>query len=213
MDKNTEFVIDKRVERTVKSLNKHNINAYYVKDSKQALIKIKDLIRPNDTISVGGSMTLMEIGAIDMLREGEYNFLDRYAEGLSGDDIKKIYRDSFYADVYLTSSNAITENGELYNVDGRGNRVSAMIYGPDKVVVVVGINKIVKNMEDAVRRNEEMAAPANTMRLNKKTPCAKTGYCSDCSSEDRICNAFVTIKRQGNPNRMHVIIVNESLGY
>lgn len=158
-------------------------------------------------------MTLFETGVIDLLRSEKYNFSDRYAQGLSKDDIKDIYRKSFSADAYFTSSNAITENGELYNVDGTGNRVAAMIYGPDKVIVVVGINKIVKDVDEAIERNKRMAAPANATRLNRKTPCANLGYCTDCNSPDRICNDYVLIRRQGIKGRINVIIVNKEFGY
>ncbi|RKD32445.1 lactate utilization protein [Thermohalobacter berrensis] len=213
MDKNVSFVIEKSVERTIKNLEKNNMKGYFVQNSKEAIEIIKGLLNKGDIVSVGGSMTLFEAGIIDFLRKGEYNFLDRYEGGLSPEDIKKIYRESFNADVYFTSSNAITEEGELYNVDGRGNRVAAMIYGPDKVIVVAGVNKIVRNIDEAVERNKKIAAPANVKRLNRNTPCSKVGYCMDCESEDRICNQYVVIKKQLEKDRIHVIIVNENLGY
>ncbi|KGG81298.1 membrane protein [Caloranaerobacter azorensis H53214] len=213
MDKNVSFVIEKRVERTIQNLEKNNMHGYFVQNEKEAIEKIKELIKEGDTVAVGGSMTLFEVGVIDFLRNGKYNFLDRYREGLTSEDIKELYRKSFSADVYFTSSNAITEEGELYNVDGRGNRVAAMIYGPDKVIVVVGVNKIVKSIDEAIERNRQLAAPANTKRLNKKTPCAEVGYCMNCTSPDRICNQYVLIKRQMQKGRIHVIIVNKNLGY
>ncbi len=213
MDQNLSIIIEKKIERTIKNLENNNMNGHFVHDKGEVLTKIQDLINEGDTVAVGGSMTLFETGVLDLLRSGRYNFLDRYKEGLKQEEIKEIYRKSFFADAYFTSSNAITEDGWLYNVDGRGNRVSAMIYGPDKVIIVVGINKIVKNLEDAIRRNREIAAPANTVRLNKNTPCAKIGYCTDCKNEDRICNDYVLIKRQSEQGRIHVIIVNSELGY
>lgn len=213
MDKNVSFVIERKVKRTIENLEKNNMHGYFVQNEEEAIEKIKELIKEGDTVSVGGSMTLFEVGVIDFLRNGKYNFLDRYKEGLSNEDIKELYRKSFSADVYFTSSNAITEEGELYNVDGRGNRVAAMIYGPDKVIVVVGVNKIVKNIDEAIERNRQWAAPANAKRLNRKTPCAEIGYCMNCSSPDRICNEYVVIKRQMQKDRIHVIIVNKNLGY
>ncbi|SHJ72637.1 lactate utilization protein [Paramaledivibacter caminithermalis] len=213
MDKNINFVIEKRVLRTIENLEKNNMKGYFVQNEEELLGKIQGLIKEGDTVSVGGSMTLFETGIIDFLRRGKYNFLDRYKEGLSQDDIKDIYRKSFAADVYFSSSNALTEEGELYNVDGRGNRVAAMIYGPDKVIVVVGVNKIVKDLDEAIIRNREWAAPANARRLNKKTPCAEVGYCMDCNSKDRICSEYVVIRRQMVKDRIHVIIVNKELGY
>ncbi len=213
MDKNVQFVIGKKVERVITNLQKNNMNGYFVQSKEEALEKIKSLMKEEDTVAVGGSMTLLEMGAIELLKEGNYNFLDRDVDGLTYEEIKKIYRKSFSADSYLTSTNAITEEGELYNVDGKGNRVAAMIYGPDKVIVVAGINKIVRNIDEAIMRNRECAAPANAKRLNKKTPCVEVGYCMDCKSKDRICSEYVVIRRQETPQRIHVIIVNEQLGY
>lgn len=213
MDNNVAFVIEKKIERTINNLEKNNMSGYFVKDKNEAVRKIKELINEGDTVAIGGSMTLFEIGAVDLLRNGKYNFLDRYKSGLSQEQIKNIYRKAFSSNVYLSSSNAITEDGELYNVDGMGNRVAAMIYGPDKVIVVVGINKIVRNLDEAIIRNREISAPANAKRLNRNTPCAQVGYCMDCNSTDRICNEYVVIRRQINQGRIHVIIINEELGY
>ena len=213
MDKNLSFVMEKKVERTIENLQKNNMEAFYVQDEKELLEKAQELVNEGDTVSVGGSMTLFETGIMDMLRSGKYNFLDRYKPGLTKEDIIKIYRDSFSANAYFTSSNAITENGELYNVDGNGNRVAAMLYGPDKVIVIAGINKIVKDVNEAVERNRRIAAPANAKRLDKKTPCAALGYCTECNSPERICNEYVLIRRQGNKDRIKVIIVGKELGY
>ncbi len=213
MDKNAMFVIEERVKRTIDSLEKNNMSGYYVQTEEEALKKIEELISEGDTVSVGGSMTLFEIGVIELLRNGKYNFLDRYQVGLSPAEIKEVFRKSFFADAYFTGTNAITENGELYNVDGNGNRVAAMLYGPDKVIVVAGRNKIVKDIDQAILRVKEMAAPANNVRLNRDNPCTMTGYCMDCTQESRICNEYTVIKRQGNKNRIHVIIINKELGY
>lgn len=213
MDKNTKFIIDSRIKRTIENLEKNNISAYRVENEEEALEKVRELIPAGSTVGIGGSMTLFEVGAIDFIRNGDYKLLDRYKEGLTPADIKEIYRKNFFADVFLTSSNAVTENGELYNVDGTGNRVAAMLYGPDKVIVIVGINKIVKDVEQAVKRVKETAAPANNVRLNKANPCTKVGQCMDCKSEGRICNEYTLIKRQGVKGRIHVIIVNKELGY
>ncbi|MEA4846849.1 MAG: lactate utilization protein [Clostridiaceae bacterium] len=213
MDQNVQFVVDARVKRTIENLEKNNISAYKVEDEAEALKKVGELIPEGSSIGIGGSMTLFEVGAIDLIRKGNYEVLDRYKEGLTPAEMKEIFRKGFFADAYLTSSNAVTENGELYNVDGTGNRVAPMIYGPDRVIVIVGINKIVKDIEEAVLRVEETAAPANNKRLSKNNPCTKTGHCMDCSSEGRICNDYVVIRRQGVKGRIHVIIVNKELGY
>ncbi|HHY91300.1 MAG TPA: lactate utilization protein, partial [Clostridiales bacterium] len=150
MDQNVVFVIQEKIKRTIENLEKNNIKGYFVQNEEEACSKIKELIPEGSTVAVGGSMTLFEIGAIDLLRNGKYNFLDRYEAGLTAEQMKEIHRKAFFADAYLTSSNAVTEEGELYNVDGTGNRVAAMIYGPDKVIVVVGFNKIVKDLNEAI---------------------------------------------------------------
>lgn len=213
MDKYAQFVKDKKIERTIENFKKHNMDAYCVKDKISLINKISDILEDGNTVSVGGSMTLFETGVIDFLRSGKYNFLDRYEEGLTPKDIKNIFRKSFSADAYIVSSNAITEEGELYNVDGNGNRVAAMIYGPDKVIVVVSYNKIVRNIDEAIKRNREISAPANAKRLARKTPCTEVGYCMDCKSPDRICNDYVVIKRQGVKERIYILILEEDFGY
>lgn len=213
MSENCQFVINKKVERTISSLEKNNMNGYFVQNEKELLDTINNILKEGDTVGVGGSMTLVQTEVLDFLRKGKYQFLDRYAENLTREDVKEIYRKSFFADGYITSTNALTEAGELYNVDGNGNRVAAMMYGPDKVIVVCGINKIVKDVDEAVKRNKETAAPANAKRLNRNTPCTKVGYCVNCNSEERICNEYTLIRRQGIKGRIHVIILNKNLGY
>ncbi|TQQ84727.1 lactate utilization protein [Peptacetobacter hominis] len=213
MDNNMKWLNEKKIEKTIRALENNNINGYFAKDKDELISTIKSIVKSGSTVSCGGSMTLFETDIIDFLRGSDYNFLDRYKEGLSANDIKEIYRKSFFADAYFTSSNAITENGELYNVDGNGNRVAAMIYGPDKVIVISGVNKIVKNEQEAIERVRNIAAPANAKRLNTDTPCSISGSCAYCSSSDRICCDYVTIKKQRSKGRMHVIFLNEVLGY
>ena len=213
MDINLKLTYMHKVTRTLANLEKNNITGYYVEDETELLEKIKEILQEGWTVAVGGSMTLFETGIIDYLREGRFNFLDRYAEGLKPEDIKDIFRKSFFADAYITSTNALLEEGQLYNVDGNGNRVAAMLYGPDNVIVIAGVNKLVGSLEEAIERNKSIAAPANCVRLSRRTPCTKTGQCMDCSSEDRICNDYVLIKRQNNARRIKVIIVGKSLGY
>ncbi len=213
MDKNIEWVNEKKIERTIKALEKNNMRGYLVANEKELIEKIKEILPENSLVACGGSVTLFKSGVIEFLRDGHYNFLDRYKENLSPEDIKDIFRKSFSADGYFTSTNAITECGELYNVDGTGNRVAAMLYGPDKVIVVTGVNKIVKNIEEAIERNKNICAPANTRRLGMATPCKELGYCTDCSSPQRICCEYTVIKKQRISDRIHVIFLNENLGY
>ena len=213
MDKNVLWVNEQRILRTIKALEKNNMNGYMVASNVDLISKIEELISLKSKVSCGGSMTLFETGVIDHLKSGRYEFLDRYKEGLTQDEIKEIFRQSFLSDAYVTSTNAITENGEIYNVDGNGNRVAAMLYGPDKVIIVAGVNKIVPNVEEAIIRTKEYASPINAKRLNKETPCTKIGRCVECNSDNRICNEYTLIKRQIDKNRIHVIFLNDNLGY
>ena len=213
MNENIKWVNEKKIEKTINNLKKNNINGYYVKDNDELINLIKDIAKEGEVVSVGGSMSLFESKVIELLRSGRYEFLDRYKKDLTQEDIKEIYRKSFFADTYFASANAITEDGKIFNVDGNGNRVAAILYGPDKVVLIVGVNKIVKNIEQAVARNRAISGPANAKRLNLSTPCVKTGQCMECKSEDRICCEYTVIKRQRNPKRMHVIFINDTLGF
>ena len=213
MDKNVQWINEKKIERTIVNLEKNNIKANYAKSDDEIFQTIKDIVKDGETVSVGGSMTLFETKIIDFLRSGRYNFLDRYKENLTQTDLKEIYRKSFSANTYFASANANTEEAEIFNVDGNGNRVAAILYGPDKVILIVGVNKIVKNIDEAIKRNKDISGPANAKRLNLQTPCAKVGYCMDCESKDRICCEYTVIKRQRNENRIHVIFVNDILGF
>lgn len=213
MDNNLKWVNQQKILRTIEALNKNNMNGYLVNTNEELIEKIKELVKENSIVACGGSMSLFETGVIGHLRSGRYKFLDRYEEGLSKEEITKIFKESFFADAYFASSNAVTEDGKLYNVDGNGNRVAAMLFGPEKVILVVGVNKIVKNIDEAIMRNREVSAPANAKRLNKMTPCTKVGYCIDCKGNDKICREFTVISSQGNKDRIHVIFMNEDIGY
>lgn len=213
MENNKKVVIDKRIERTMKALQGNNMTAIYIEKKDDVIGEIKNMISQNDTVSWGGSLTLNESGVIDFLRTGGYNCLDRDNPSLSKEDIERIHINTFFADAYFCSTNAITEDGELYNVDGKSNRVSAMLFGPKKVIIVAGYNKIVKDIDEAVNRVRYLSAPCNTVRLNAKTPCATLGYCGDCKSEERICCNYVIMRQQRHVDRVKVIIVGEELGY
>jgi len=203
------------MERCAEALRKNNIYCECVENTDEALDVISTLIHPGDTVAVGGSMSLFEAGVIDMLRNGTYNFLDRYESGLLPEQITEIYMKSFTADAYFMSSNAITEKGELYNVDGNGNRIAALIYGPKSVIVVAGYNKIVKDIDEAKKRVCEIAAPANAVRLKTDSPCTQTGRCVNCMSDSRICATAVITGHQVPrfKDRIKVILVGEELGY
>ena len=213
MDQNLKKTTLYKVERVIKNLEKNNMTGHFVDSTDQLLKLLSELMPPGTSVAVGGSMTLFETGVIDWIRENAYHFFDRYATGLTAAELKDVHRKAFSADTYLCSVNAITEKGELYNVDGNGNRVAAMIYGPDKVIAVVGLNKIVVDLPAAISRNREIAAPANNIRLNTGTPCTLTGSCSDCKTPSRICCAYTTIGFQRTPNRIHVILIDGDYGY
>lgn len=205
--------VNEKITRTMENLRLNKMKPYFAESRQQLHEIIRGLVKNDRLITSGGSATLKECGIIDLLNsEFAGVYLDRSA-GKDREEVEEIMRKAFVSDTFLTSSNAITENGELYNVDGNGNRVSAMIFGPKQVIIVAGINKIVKDLDEAHERVEKVAAPKNTVRLEKNTPCAKTGVCAHCRSDDRICCSYVTLAQQRVPDRIKVIIVNDSLGY
>ena len=212
MNENVKLAMKKRAEKVISALERNNIKGYLVDTPDEAKELIKELIKDDKLIVSGGSMTLKETGIQDFLNENYPGiYIDR--EKLSPEEVNELYRKAFSADTYFASTNAVTEYGELYNVDGTGNRVAAMIFGPKQVIIVAGMNKIVKDLDEAKKRVETIAAPKNTVRLEKATPCAKTGVCGHCHSDDRICCSYVTLAQQRVPDRIKVIIVNENLGY
>ncbi len=213
MDKNLSWYIEKRVERTIESLSKRNMEGYFVNDEVELIELLKNLISNDSIVGVGDSMTLFETGVIDFLRNEKYIFLDKYEEGITKEEKRKIYEKNFSADTFLCSTNAITESGELYNIDGNGSRVAPMLYGPKQVILVAGINKIVKDIDEAEKRVRNYSAPIDAKRLNKNTPCTTLGYCIDCKSPNRICNDFVIIRGQFVKGRIKVIFVGKQLGY
>ena len=225
MDQNCKAVVEKRIQRTMESLQKNNMQACYAATKEEAVQQVESLLKPDDVISFGGSMSLKECGVMDLLRSGKYpKLMDRDQKGLTREQVQEIHRKSFFADVYLMSSNAVTESGVLYNVDGNGNRVAALTFGPKSVIVVAGYNKIVKDVDEAVRRTKTIAAPANVARLNCETYCKHTGVCvslskdcpemSDgCRNSDRICATYVVCGQQKMKDRIKVILVGEELGY
>lgn len=205
--------MDERIKKTMDALRLNRMKPYYAENSAEACEIIRGLVKDDRLITSGGSMTLKESGVIDMLM-GEFGgaYLDRSA-GKDREAVEEIMRKAFSSDTFLASTNALTEEGELYNVDGNGNRVSAMIYGPRQVIIVAGVNKIVKDLAEAKERVEKIAAPKNTVRLDCATPCKKLGECQHCHSDARICCSYVTLAQQRVPDRIKVIIVNEELGY
>ena len=213
-----------RIDKTMANLKRNKMEAYFCETSEEAKELVKTLINKGDTISSGGSVTLKQTGIYDIISSSDYNYLDRSREGITREEVEEVYRKTFCADAFFTSTNALTENGELYNVDGNSNRVAAILYGPKSVVVICGVNKIVKNIDEAIYRVKTKAAPPNTVRLGIDTYCAKKGQCvslnkenpelcEGCRGDGRICCNYVVCAQQRHVNRIKVIIVNEELGY
>ena len=193
------------------NLEKNNFAVYRAKSREEVIDIVSSLVPSGAEVGFGGSVSLYEAGVLDYLRSREdIVLLDRDRNPDKAGELMKM---ALTCDVYFASSNAVTENGELFNVDGRGSRVAPMIYGPESVVLIVGANKIVPDLAAAEMRVKKIAAPANTMRLNCETPCRYTGECADCKSPARICCDFVTMKMQRVKGRIKVIITDESLGF
>ncbi|ABR31062.1 membrane protein [Thermosipho melanesiensis] len=192
-------------------LNKKRHEVYIARNKDSALKIVLGLIPENSSVATGGSLTLTEIGLLEKLRTGNYIFYDRYS-AKSTEEKYELERKAFFADYYICSANAITEKGEIALLDGNGNRVAAVIFGPKNVILVTSINKIVKDLEQA-RERIRYISPMNTKRLNLNTPCVQTGYCVDCASHQRICN-YYTIIESGfrHPGRIKVVLVLEELG-
>ena len=213
MEEAIDWYMKKQVERTIANLQQHNIGGFYAPDLAALHALVTTLVPEASLVAVGDSVTLEQTGLLNLFRSGRYRFLDKQKPGITQVEKKALYRQSFGADAFFASANAVTETGEIYNVDGNGSRVAAMLYGPDQVILVVGTNKIVQDEEAAKLRIRQYAAPLDAKRLGKKTPCAVTGVCVDCQSAERICNSFVGIKRQFLKERIKVIFVGASLGY
>lgn len=210
MDQHQITIMNRKLDQTVKHLQDHRF-AVSVLDTKEAVWPfLKERIPAQASVSVGGSMTLFECGIIEALRQAPVRFLDRYAEGA---DTSRIFHEAFNADVYLASCNALSEQGELLFTDGTGNRTAALIYGPKQVYVIIGYNKLVKDVEAGRERIRETAAPMNCERLNRDTPCRIIGSCADCHRPERICSVQVILERSHTPERIHDVIVKEDLGY
>jgi len=202
---------EKEIEETLKSIRKNNMEGIYAKDKEAALKEILKRIPKKATVSHGGSFTLRELGMIEILKKGEYRYLrEKITQRHSVTDDMRL--EDFSSDVFLTSVNAITLDGELIAMDGFGNRVACLLFGPKKVVVIAGKNKIVKNLEDGMNRIREYAAPIHAKRRNWDLPCTKVGKCVDCKDPGRICNKIGILKYERDKERTTVILVGEDLG-
>ena len=199
-------------ESIIKNLNQRNMEGYFFENSADCVKAILNMMEDGAVIGWGGSQSVTECGLMDAIHNGNYTLIDRMT-AKTPDESRELYAKTVMADYYLMSTNAITMDGELINIDGNGNRVACLIHGPKHVSLVVGINKLVSNVEDGYRRVRDIASPANTRRLNKNTPCFHTGRCGDCLSPDCICNQVVITRRSGHAGRIKIFFVAEELGY
>lgn len=212
------------IEKTVNALKENGMNVVFANTAEQARQEVKKLLNKDSTTASGGSVTLKETGIYDLITCEDYNYIDRF-EAKTEEEKAEMFSKISKCDYYFCSANAITENGELVNVDGFSNRVSALCFGPKNVIVVAGKNKLVKDVKEGFLRIKRIAAPKNCVRLNKNTPCAKTGkcislsetespdICGGCKSPDRICRNYVVCGPQAVKGRITVIICMEDLGY
>jgi hypothetical protein len=196
----------------IENMKKKNLEGYYCATTKEAVEKALSLMPEGSSITWGGSVSIMESGLLDAVRQGNYEIIDRDT-ATTPEDARMMYAKQVMADFYLMSSNAITMNGELVNIDGRSNRISCLCWGPQNVIVLAGMNKVTPDVESAIARVRNIAAPPNAVRLNKNTPCSKTGKCGDCYSPECICSQVLVTRRSSTPNRIKVILVGEELGY
>ncbi|MBQ7148731.1 MAG: lactate utilization protein [Pseudobutyrivibrio sp.] len=196
-------------QKVIKGLESRNMKGYYAANKEEALKLALELIPEKSSISMGGAMSAHEIGLVAALKSGDYNFIDRDA----AEDKRAAMLAAYDADYFLTSANAITEDGVMVNIDGNSNRVSAIAQGPKHVVAIVGMNKVCPDVDTAMKRARNVAAPINAQRFGLSTPCAKTGACMDCKSPDTICCQFLITRYSRHEGRINVIMVNDNLGF
>ena len=209
MDENIVKRNELLAQKVIRGLQSRNMSGYYAPDRAAALTRALALIPTGSTVTMGGGMSVHEIGLVDALKAGDYTFIDRDEM----EDKRAAMLAAYDADVFLASCNAITEDGVLVNIDGNANRVSAIAQGPKQVVFIVGMNKVCSDVDGAMKRARNVAAPINAQRFGLSTPCAKTGSCMDCKSMDTICCQFLITRFSRHEGRIHVILVNDSLGF
>ena len=208
---NLALAKEKQAKSIIEKIEKRNMCGYYCHTKEECAELVMSMIKDGASVTWGGSMSLKDCAIPEKLeKKGSINVIDRekYA-----DNMQEYYIKAFTADYYLMGTNAITLDGELMNIDGNGNRVASLIFGPSKVIVLAGMNKVVSDINEAYMRIRNMASPPNTIRLKKKTPCAATGKCGDCMSPDCICNQIVVTRRSREKERIHVVLVGESIGF
>jgi hypothetical protein len=210
-----ELVFQRKAEFVIGNLKKRNINGWYYRTPADAIAAICKMIPARSSVALGGSVTVMQTGLLDTLRAMNIELLDRYQPGVSPEEMERIIVRSMTADVMVTSCNAVTSDGKLVNEDGRGNRVAGLIFGPKKVIMMVGVNKIVPSVADGLTRIKDVAAPLNCIRLGYDTPCVRTGFCDDenCLPPGRMCSQISVIESNRVDDRLNIFLVGEDLGY
>ena len=217
MDKPIENYWKLRLEDLKKSLEENNFEVFLANSSSEAKAIVQKEILPitgAKSISWGGSLTFIKTGLYhDIKNNPDLEVIDVYDKDLSDEEKNKLRRRALLVDLFITGTNAVTETGSLVNLDMYGNRVAAITFGPKHVTILVGRNKIVPDLEEAMFRIKNYAAPVNSMQLDKKTPCAKTSCCEDCKSPDRICNTWTITEKSFPKGRIKVVLINEDLGF
>ena len=205
MNKRNELL----AQTVIRGLKSRNMSGYYASSREEALRIALELIPEGSSVTMGGAMSAHEVGLVDALKNGNYHFIDRDAY----EDKRAAMLAAYDADVFLSSANAITSDGVMVNIDGNSNRVSAIAQGPKKVVFIVGMNKVCADIDGAIKRARNVAAPINAQRFGLSTPCSKTGACMNCKSSDTICCQILITRYSRHTDRIHVILVNDSLGF
>lgn len=203
----------KILEEAKLNFKKNNIKLNFFENTKDFYEYINNFIKPNSVVGVGDSVSFEELEFYDYLRNSHVKFLDKYSKDLTKEQKKALYIQNFNADIFFSGVNALSSEGKIYNLDGNGSRVAPIIYGPKKVFLVCGVNKLVRTEKEAFERIKAKAAPLDAIRLNKKTPCVKTKVCMECKSPDKICNYMTIIQGQFDPERIEILVINKEMGY
>lgn len=213
MNEFLQGILEVKKQKMKEAFEKHHMELIFMEDTKELQEYLKGILHSNKTVCVGGSQTLFETGVIDLIRQSDVTFYDRYEEGLTPEGIAEVFRKGFFSDIYFTSTNALSADGFLYNIDYTGNRVASMIYGPKEVYVIAGKNKIFDSEASAIEHVKNVACPANCARYHRNTPCVKLGKCVECASEEKLCSSYVKMGFQKEKNRIKVIILDEEYGF
>lgn len=212
MTEQKQKYFDKRAQVLIKNLRSRHFEAYYCANKEEALSKALELIPEGATVGWGGALSAQQIGLMDALNAGNYNAIDR-DKATTPEEREQAMKKCLLADVFVTGANALSLDGQMVNIDGNGNRVAAVVYGPDSVVVIAGMNKVVDTLEDAVTRARTVAAPMNKQRFALQTPCEVTGTCANCKSDGCICNQILITRNCKPAGRIKFVLVGEELGF